>query len=77
MLENFCAGEAGALLFIKHFNQQVLRLVRHSLPLGLIKIQVPKQDVILGLFFILADEGHSSGKHSIEDDAQGPDVSFA
>jgi len=77
MLEDFGAGEAGALLFIKHFNEKVLRLIRHSLPLGLLEIQVPKQDIILGLLLILTDEGHASSKHSIEDDAQGPDISLA
>ena len=77
MLEDFCAGEARPLLFIEHLNQQVLRLVRNRLPLGLIEVQVPKQDVILGLLLILADEGHASSQHSVEDDAEGPNIRFA
>jgi hypothetical protein len=65
MLENLRAVKPTALLFVKHLNKQVLAFVGNRLPLRLVEVQVPIQDIILGLFFILADKRHASSKHRV------------
>ena len=65
MLENLRAVKPTALLFVKHLHKQVLAFVGNRLPLRLVEVQVPIQDIILGLFFILADERHASSKHRV------------
>ena len=76
VLEHFRTWEARPLFFVKHLSKQVFRIIRHRLPLWLIKIQVSVQDIILSLFFVLANEWHAPSKHSVQHDTEGPNISF-